>query len=179
MVAITLVAGAAAFGWVNGQAASSESAYGQSAAAGANYLREHFAYVTSTFTGPGGADCPSAGCTIANIWVFNNGQLAFTLSSLSIMGGNSTFPLNIHFTPTNFTAYNAAGAALPCVPNTPGFSVPNPNPVPQSTLSQPPYSVTIPTSCPGVNAIKVGLGYAITMVGKYGNVVLFQVTANG
>jgi flagellin-like protein len=181
MVAITLVAGAAVFGWVNGQAGVSENAYGQSAANGINYLKEHFAPVTNTFTGPGGAACsgsPTA-CTVANFWVFNNGQLYFTLSSLQIQSavGASSF-LNIVYTPTGYSAYNSAGTKLGCS-NTPGFSVPSTSPIPAGTLSSSPYSVTIPTSCVGVNSIMVGQGYVITMTGLYGNVVQFQVTANG
>jgi len=181
MVAIKLVAGAAAFGCVNTQASVSEGAYGQNAAAGVNYLQEHFAPITSTFTGPGGVACSGSPdvCTVANFWIFNNGRVSFTLSTLQIQSavGASSF-LNIVYTPTSFTAYNAAGASLGCSPNTPGFTVPSTNPVSIGTLSQSPYSVTIPT-CGGVNAIAVGQGYVITMTGLYGNVVQFQVTANG
>lgn len=178
MVTITLIAGAAAFGWVNGQASSSERAYGQNAAAGVNYLQEHFAAITSTYTGAGGGACSGSpiACTVANFWIFNNGRLAFTLSTLQIQSavGASSF-LNILATPSALTAYNSAGTSL-CPLSTPGFSVPSPNPIPIGALSQSPYSVTIP-NCAG--SIVVGQGYVITMTGLYGNVVQFQVTANG
>jgi flagellin-like protein len=182
MVAITLVAGAAAFSWVNGQTNSSESIYGANAAAGANYLQEHFAPITQTFTGPAGAACSGTPdiCTIANFWIFNNGRVPFTLSSLQIQSAaGSSNPLNIVFTSTAFTAYNAGGTAISCSPSTPGFSYSGTNPVPVGTLSGSAFSITIPTSCGGVNAIYVGQGYIITMTGLYGNVVQFQVTANG
>ena len=183
MVAITLVAGAAAFGWVNGQASVSEGAYGQNAAAGVNFLQEHFAPITNTFTGAGGAACSGSPdvCTVANFWVLNNGRVSFTLSTLQIqsaVGAPASNFLNIIYTPTTFTAYSSGGAALSCAPSTPGFSVPSTNPIPIGTLSSSPYSVTIP-SCGGVNDIVVGQGYVITMTGIYGNVVQFQVTANG
>ena len=42
MVAVTLVAGATVFGFVNGQAAASESQYGASVAINVNSLKEHF-----------------------------------------------------------------------------------------------------------------------------------------
>jgi len=193
MVAITLIAGAAAFGWVNGQAKTSEIAYGQNAAAGVNYLQEHFAPIASTFTGTGGGACSGSpdACTVANFWIFNNGRVSFTLSTLQIQSACTPnnppqcYYLNIIYTsPTTsqpsgtFTAYNSAGASLGCTPNTPGFSVPSTNPVAIGTLSQSPYSVTVP-ACSGVNDIVVGQGYVITMTGLYGNVVQFQVTANG
>jgi hypothetical protein len=183
MVAITLVAGAAVFGWVNGQAGTSESAYGQSAAAGINYLREHFAPVTYTFTGPAGVACSGAPkvCTIGNFWVFNNGQLSFILASMQIqsaVGAPASNFLNIVYTPTGFTAYNSAGTAISCSPSTPGFSVPTNSPIPVGALSSTPYSATIPV-CAGVNNIVVGQGYVVTMTGVYTNVVQFQLTANG
>lgn len=183
MVAITLVAGAAVFGWVNGQAGSSEITYGQSAAAGINYLREHFVPVTNTFTGPAGVACSGSPkvCTIANFWVFNNGQLAFLLASLQIqsaVGAPSSNFLNIAYNSTGFKAYDSAGTSLSCSPSTPGFSVPSVNPIPVGTLSSTPYSVTIP-SCFGVNNIVVGQGYVITMTGLFGNIVQYQLTANG
>ena len=174
MVAITLVAGTAAFAWINGEAASSEKVYGDSVAGGTNYLAEHFTLVTSTFSGCTGS--PKV-CTGASFWVFNNGQLDFTLSSLRIKSASSSNSLDIVYTATGFTAYNGA-TALTCNPHTPGFSVPTMNPVPMGTLTTTPYSVTIPTSCVGVNIV-VGQGYIITMTGLYGNVVQFQVTANG
>jgi hypothetical protein len=184
MIAITLVAGAAVFGWVNGQAGSSENAYGQSAAASSNYLREHFAPVTSTFTGAGGAACSGAPkvCTIGNFWIFNNGQLSFTLATLQIqsaVGAPAANFLNIIYTPTTYTAYASSGSSLGCAPATPGFSVPSTNPIPAGTLSSTAYQVTIPTSCIGVNSLVVGQGYVITMTGLYGNVVQYQITANG
>lgn len=179
MIAVTLVAGAAVFGWVNGQAGNSENQYGASAAGGINFLREHFSPVTYTF-GASGGPCsgnPKA-CTMASFWVFNNGQLAFALASLQIQSavGSANY-LNIIYTSAGFVAYNSAGAQISCIPSTPGFSGPA-SPIPVSTLGSPAYSIAIP-SCAGVNSIFVGQNYAVTMTGLYGNVVTFQLTANG
>jgi hypothetical protein len=176
MVAITLVAGAAVFGWVNGQAGSSESAYGQSAAQGINYLREHFAPVTYSFSGCTGS-VPNRACTVATFYVYNNGQLAFTLYSLQIQSavGNPN-PLSILYTSTSFTSSS-------CTPNTqasPALTGPA-SPVPIGTISNPNYSVTIPacTISGGLVGVVVGQSYVITMAGLYSNVVQFQLTASG
>ena len=177
MIGITLVAGAGVIGWVNGQTSTSENAYSNSAASGINYLREHFAPVTYTFGGCAGV--PRL-CTSAQFWAFNNGQVAFTLASLQIQTPTGALPgnfLNIIYTPTGYTAYNSAGVQLACNPSAPGFSGPA-SPVPAGTLTSTPYTVNIP-SCGGVNNIVVGQGYVITMTGLYGNVVQFQLTANG
>jgi len=181
MIGLTVIAGAAVFGWVNGQAAVSENAYGQSAGGVSNFLREHFTPVTTTFSGPGGAACSGTPvvCTVAYVWIFNNGQLAFTLSSLQVQSAvGSASPLNVIYTSAGYTAYNSGGTALVC-PGTPGFSFAGTNPVPTGTLSTASYHVTIPTSCSGVNSMVDGQSYVITMTGVYGNVVSFQVTVNG
>ena len=173
MVAITLVAGAAAFSWVNGQASTSENAYGQNAAAGVNYLQEHFAPVTETFT------CTSGACTAANIWIFNNGRVPFTLSTLQIQTaatcqiGPCSYYLNVVFTSTGYTTTTPSAS---CSSSSSGGFSPT-GAVPIGSLSSP-YVVTIP-SCTGQNNIMVGQSYVITMTGIYGNVVPFQVTANG
>ena len=176
MIAVTLVAGAAVFGWVNGQAGSSESAYNQSAAGGINYLREHFSPVTYALTSSGGGACSGSpkACTNANFWVFNNGQLAFTLYSLQIQSvPNNPYTLNVVYTSAGFTS----SACTPAAQSSPALTGPS-SPVPVSTLSNPNYSVTIP-ACPGLVGLVVGQNYVITMTGLYGNVVQFQLTANG
>ncbi|HEV2138969.1 MAG TPA: archaellin/type IV pilin N-terminal domain-containing protein [Nitrososphaerales archaeon] len=215
MIAITLVAGAAVFGWVNGQAGSSENAYGQSAAASANYLREHFSPVTNSFTGVGSGNAcangtpPNLQCTGASFWLYNNGQLGFTLSTIQIRNTTkipasaaNPNPLNILFysactvssSTCGFVAYNKAGTSTICsnnaaLPSLTGFyqNIGGTNTVPTvlapSSLSSNAYQITMPTgaTCSGGGAqyLYVGIGYTITLTGLYGNVVQFQVTVNG
>jgi len=136
MIAITLVAGVAAFGWINGQAATSERAYGNSVGSNINLLDERFTVVTQTFYGPVGGPCtagsyPNLECTGASFWVFNNGQAAFNLSTIQVKNLTDTpdeLPINILFyTVTNsptgcsvgtqncgFIAYNKAGTSTVC-----------------------------------------------------------------
>jgi hypothetical protein len=190
MVAITLVAGAAVLGWVNGQANTSENVYGASANQGINYLREHFAPVTYTFSGCSGS--PRT-CSGANFWVFNNGQLVLSLASVQIKNATDGTPrnlVNIAYNSTGtkagFTSYSDnAGKTRQCslsVSNS-VFSGPGlwgASAVPIGTLATSPYSVTVPTStCSGVNTFQVGQNYVITMTGVFGNVVQLQVSANG
>jgi flagellin-like protein len=117
MVAITLVAGAAVFGWINGQAGTSENAYGASVANNVNFLKERFVPVTQTFSAsPSGGACSTVGgtnphyyCNLLSFWVYNAGQITFRMYTVKIqnltdipsgLGACSTAggcPLNILF----------------------------------------------------------------------------------
>ncbi len=67
MVAITLVAGAAVFGFVNGQTSSSANAVGQNAASNINFLNERQVIVyAAVSTTPGNY----------TLWVYNSGSIA-------------------------------------------------------------------------------------------------------
>jgi flagellin-like protein len=102
MIVVTLIAGASVLGWVNGQAGSSEKAYGNSAANNINYLNERFSAESQVFSNNAGAACsggsgPGAGCTSASFYLYNDGSLTFTLQSIQIISTNPSYPLNIIF----------------------------------------------------------------------------------
>jgi flagellin-like protein len=103
MIAITLVAGAAVIGWVNGQAGNSEQAYGNSAANNINNLNERFTPESQVFSntaglacnGPSGSGGAGVGCTSASFYLYNDGSVTFTLYSIRIVSTSSSNPLNI------------------------------------------------------------------------------------
>jgi len=110
MVVVTLIAGAAVLGWVNGQAGSSEQAYGNSAANNINYLNERFSAESQVFSNNAGSPCsggsgPGAGCIAASFYMYNDGSETFTLKSIQIISTNPSYPLNIIF----YTACQASG----------------------------------------------------------------------
>jgi flagellin-like protein len=197
MVAITLIAGAAVFGWINGQAGTSENAYGASVANNVNFLRESFVVVTQTFTGLGangacnGGISPHFQCTGANFWVYNNGQVVFTLSSLRIKNltdipsnAANPNPLNLLFYSScsgsncGYAAYNKLGTATVCSNVSPLPGLTN---LAQGTLSNSPYQVSLPSSCGSQGALYLydGLSYTFTFTGLYGNTFATTVTVNG
>jgi len=111
MVVVTLIAGAAVLGWVNGQAGNSEAAYGNSAANNINYLNERFSAESQVFSNNAGGACsggagPGAGCTAASFYLYNDGSVTFTLKSIQIISTSATYPLNIIF----YTACQTAGS---------------------------------------------------------------------
>ena len=207
MVAITLVAGAAVFGWINGQAGTSESAYGQSVASNVNFLNERFVEVSQSYSGAGtGGVCsggPPAQCTGASFWLYNNGQVGFTLYSLKIVSQNPSYPMNILFysvctastSNCGFVMYNQAGTSVVCSNNA-GGTPPPPNGIYQNNgvnnivpalllqnqLSQYPYQITMPTAVTcsaGAQYLYDGVAYTFTFTGLYGNIIQTTLTVNG
>ncbi len=65
MIAITLVAGAAIFGFVNGQSSNSAQAVGNSAAQNINFLNEKEVVLTAS----------NQGGSKANVYVYNSGSI--------------------------------------------------------------------------------------------------------
>lgn len=114
MIVVTLIAGAAVLGWVNGQAGSSERAYGNSAANNINNLNERFSAESQVFStaagaacnGPNGASGTGPGCTSVSFYLYNNGAMTFTLRSIQIVSTSlNPNPLNIVF----YTACQSSG----------------------------------------------------------------------
>lgn len=96
MIALTLVAGAAVFGWVDSQAGVSEGALGAQAASQANYFRESFVNVGVQFyynNSGAVSGCkyfdPNTYCNEFTVYVYNNGAVPLTIESVAIY--NSTY----------------------------------------------------------------------------------------
>jgi flagellin-like protein len=207
MVAITLTAGAAVFGWINGQASSSEGAYGASVANNINFLKERFVVVSQSFAGSTCTSTQFSECTQASFWLYNSGQVGFTLQSISFVSQSSAYPLDITFYPASsagcssttqtcgFVVYSGSSpvcsdtAAWSSVNDQPGFYQ---NSLPPATLAQGqlttnPYQITMPTgivssstcSSGGSWYLYEGVTYALTFTGVYGNTVSTTVTVNG
>ena len=208
MVTITLIAGAAVFGWINGQASNSESAYGQSVANNVNFLKERFVVVTQSFgTSPSGSACSGSPvqCSLMTFWLYNSGQVDFTLYSVRVKSLSSANPLDIlfyagtsagcatgaqncgfvAFDPTGTTQICSDTAAWSGLSYQPGFyqstTSPYTSTVGQGVLSSP-FHVTMPdaTTCSaGAQYLYDGVAYALTFTGLYGNTYSTTVTVNG
>jgi len=127
MLAVTLIAGSAVFGWINGQAASSESAYGQSVANNVNFLNERFVVLTETFSGAGtggacgGGTSPNYQCTGASFWIYNTGQVGFTLLTLRIKNLTDIPKSAANPNPLNILFYAASTTGCAATSQTCGF----------------------------------------------------------
>ncbi len=194
MVAITLVAGAAVFGFVNGQAGSSENQYGQAVANNVNYLREHFVIVNVQFASNGGSCASSGGnkyCNQILVSVYNNGNLALTPKSFTLINTTKTSPsgaavpqMYIVSTAANTIAYGKTGLPPPAACGagvSSGAAYAGASPVGMSSVPPTVFTITLPASCfsTTTSQILVGASYQLQILGTFGYVAQVQVTASG
>ncbi len=141
MIAITLVAGAAIFGFVNGQSGNSAQAVGDSTAKNINFLNEREVLVYAALGGT--SPSPSA-----NIWVYNNGLIN---------------PENM----TNVQFYDKAAPGNVCTVQIPkGSGYISTSSVRQLTVSVP---STPTTACPSPIDFQASHAYTFIVIGQYGS----------
>ena len=147
MIAITLIAGVAVYGWVNSQAGVSESALGANAVKQANYYKESLVIVSVQFyadTGSGQTACTAVGsytyCDEMAIAVYNNGGVGLTVANIIVLTASSTtttggvvpsISLSATYTspsgwcplgsPCSYTCGSASGLIPPAVVNPPSI----------------------------------------------------------
>ncbi len=172
MIAITLIAGAAVFGFINGQSGNSAQAVGNSAATNINFLNEKFVISAAVL---------SSSSSSGSIYVYNNGNLDLTIQSIVITGPS----LSVQFTDaakcglsSGIYCFSDSGTPL-CNSylSANGFAVSRPQPEPfKNNVPLPLYSFAIPTpvTC---GSIAPAATYTITLTGLYGNVVSVPVVA--
>ena len=167
MVAITLSAGAAVFGWINGQAGTSERAYGASVATNVNFLRERFVIVASNFTSCG---LTPRSCSTLGVYLYNNGQLTDNISRITISTPPGVVP---QFSIAFGSKSTSGGCSIPAIaPNQKSAS----NLMAVQSLRG--YTVTVP-NCMSSDYMVVGQSYLVTVYGLYGNIVPMEVQAVG
>ena len=148
MISITLVAGAAVFGFINGQAASSAGSY-------SNSLNEKFTIAYSFFLQAN--PCTSPTCTQLKVAVYNNGQVPLGIVSITVteQGTGKTAV----FTTGSGSCVGTVSPALPTQSS------------PISVQNQPPgvYQLTLPASGAGcLTGFTPGTLYTISSLGLHG-----------
>ena len=89
LIAITLITGFAVWGYVDGQAGTTEQAYGQSVGATANYLQEKFVVVSM--------DLNSSSET-TTVWLYNNGNVGLRLVQVRLYDSANKIDLLYNYT---------------------------------------------------------------------------------
>ena len=181
MIGITLVAGAAVIGWVNGQAGASEQVYGQSVANNVNYLSEHLVVVNVQFPSSScSGTSPSRYCNVMQVSIYNNGAVVDTISSVAVVDRFGVTQAAVAQTaPTSPGAWCAPspGCAVSPVLKTTSLST---GPTAQPTV----YTITLPTApaaCTGALCFTVGNTgfYTVQVMGQFGYSVQVQLTVSG
>jgi hypothetical protein len=103
MIAITLVAGAAVFSFVNGAAGNSAKAVGNSVASNINFLNEREVIVAACWASSGGScEGGDSGGSSLGLYVYNNGAISpETMNEISLT--NSTSGANCCWTNSSLT----------------------------------------------------------------------------
>lgn len=204
MIAITLIAGAAIFGWVNGQAGLAEGQYGQSVANNVNYLNEHFEILNAQFPS---SSCtgvvPARYCTVLQVSIYNTGIVALSVKSITITGsvssvsGTAMYVLATQsstgaYTSSSFSTliggckssqYTYTYATTEVISGTTTTVVTSDTAtttaaIPQNMMPPAVFTITLPQGflCP---LFLDGSNYQVQVLGSYGNVVTLQATASG
>jgi len=201
MIALTIVAGAAVFGWAITQAGVSEGSLGQNAANQANYYHEsfvvvsiQFSYNTAGTTGPCQVTGGNTWCNQVSVAIYNNGQVGLTIQSIVLASASSTSASGTAVPTLKMTlGLTSASAGSYSVPSYTCGAVTGPPPTVSENLLQtgvsepiaqqstPPtlFTFTLPTGCPATSGILDGALYSVQVVGYFGNSVTSEVTANG
>ncbi|MEM3186088.1 MAG: archaellin/type IV pilin N-terminal domain-containing protein [Conexivisphaerales archaeon] len=169
-VAITIIAGAAVFGYVNSQAGVSENIYGQSIGNTLNFLAEKFVIVDMNYSGNGNS---------LSIWLYNTGNINLRVVQVLVYNSSKSFYMLYNAT----TVKSLSGTS--CSASSSGLESPllyNPtqqsSPQPGSINLAPGYitilKLTIPSGC-SVSFVK-GVTYYVNLLGLYGNEVIYYQT---
>jgi hypothetical protein len=165
-IAITLIAGAALFSYVNSQAGTSENSLGVANAANVNFLNERFVVADLGF-GPGGGSL--------SFWVYNNGEVGLMVQQVLLYDQGPIHSLYFNFTNglgTCDQSYVNCAAAPSCggqatISPTIGETmtlIP-----PQTPAAQ--FTMTLPSGC----TFTQNTTYYVVVTGLYGNVVVNDV----
>lgn len=167
-IAITIIAGAAVFGFVNGQAGTTEQQYGVAAGQTAGFLAEKFVVPLLTF--------PNS--TSVTVWVYNSGSINF--NPVQILFYNSTksctgscTSISLQYNATAVADVNHAGCEAASTNENPVFSAVElkPGGLMQITLKIP--QGFSGTGCTSGYQLSNGGVYYVNIVGAYGNVVTY------
>ena len=162
-IAITIIAGAAVFGFVNGQAATTERQYGSSVGVTVNYLQEQFSVVDMSYT---------SSSQVA-LYIYNYGRTAF--SPVEVILYNATQSTYLTFNATKVIATSPT----PCSVTT---STAYENPIVWNSKTNAGMQVSIGgistltlalPSCSGAS-FKNSHTYYVEVVGLYGNDVVYS-----
>lgn len=172
-IAITLISGAAAWGFVRSQAGASESALQAGSNDTNNMLSEHFGVVDMYF----------GNSTSTTFWVYNTGTLPYSTFSVRLFDSGGTVNLYYNYTQSNGVktdyVYDLTSAlGTRCKTAASSYESPSLS----ATVAQPTnaqaFTLTIPptqSGCPSFgNAVAANDSYTVLVTGLYGNSVSYS-----
>lgn len=164
-IAITIIAGAGVFGYVNGQAGATENQYGSSVGVTVNYLQEQFTVVDMSFT--------STTPPTVVLYIYNYGRV--TLSPVQIIVYDPQQDTYLTYNATNVVSTEPSACTVTA---TTTYESPLMwNPKTSSGMSVDVGSITTLTltfpPCSGASLVS-GTTYFVKVTGLYGNTVTYD-----
>lgn len=174
-IAITLVAGAAAWSYTQNQASASEVAIQNNNSLTNNFLNEHFNVVDMYFDSS----------TAMTVWVYNTGSVTYQTFSLRLFGSGGN--INILFNYTNNGGSHTAqvydlrsSSSTKCKTAAASYETPSLTSTTVKTSNAQLYTLSIPSAqggCPSYGAtFQSGHTYTVVITGLYGNAVTYSQT---
>ena len=174
-IAITLIAGTAAWSYVRSQAAVSEGAIQNNAQTNNNFLNEHYNVVDMYF----------GTTTSATFWVYNTGSVTYQTFSVRLYGSTGLVNLFFNYTQSGNVKTDQvydlrSGLATKCKTAAATYEAPSVTATTVRTTNAQLYALTIPptlSNCPSFGLTFVsGTTYTVVVTGLYGNVVTYSQT---
>ena len=184
---MTIVAGAAIFGYVNSQAGTASQAYGQQVGNSVQYLEEKFTVVDLAF---GSANCGGSTCATVTIWAYNTGAIQLSLYQVRLYGvGSSGTVLNLLYnfstiggsstnrihdllgTSPQYCGITATSYESPVLIGSAAFVAPTTQSGTIELIVPPSSAAPVGQTCPsfGLTSASASVTYYVTVVGLYGN----------
>jgi flagellin-like protein len=174
-IAITIIAGAALFGYVNAEASNSENAIGNANALNVNFLNEHFVIAQIVYDR---SSPTSSAASSITIYLYNSGHVVNNFASIEVFNSSAgTTRMNMMYNPPP-----SSPTDLPlvvdlnqpsCNENTPGDEGPSlgngPGSFSVSLGSIAAITLKLPLCYTGM--FQTGVIYGVKVIGQYGNVV--------
>jgi len=168
-IAITLIAGAALFGYVNSEAAVNEKQYGQAVGGTVNFLNERFAVVNMAFPTPNSVE----------IWLYNDGQLNLQVAQITLYDGSKS-QMNLAYPGYSSSTSTGAmnGGFCGSTQNIPAYSLATNPSLPSVSISPGSTPLEITLQLPSGCTLTSGLTYNVSVLGVYGNEVTYYSVYN-
>ena len=174
-VGITIIAGAAVWGYVRIQANISENSLNNGVLVDNDFLSEHFNVETMYF----------GSTTSATFWVYNTGNVPFLTFSVRLYGPSGTFNLLYNYTVSGSTKTDQvydlkSGLASLCKTAASSYESPLLSTTAVKLTTAQTFTLTIPSTqsnCPSFGStFASGSTYTVVVTGLYGNVVTYSTT---
>ncbi len=190
LTAMTLVAGAAIFGYVNGQAGVASQAYGQSVGNSVQYLEEKFAVVDMAAAN---VTCGTSTCSSFTLWIYNTGKIQLSIFQVRLYdeASPSKWSLDLLYNYSTLSGSTvgrvhdlAAGASdcaiaatsyvTPALTGSSAFAAQIGDVETLQLIVPPSSAVPSGATCPSFGQLVHTDTYIATVVGLYGNSVTYS-----